>query len=94
MSEIEIIKEIPITLLETKAILEKIEKRDKELNEKAVKTKEYINKVTKKIEIKEIKKKIEKLGITRLKPRHIAKIIDLMPQDTETLKALFTLKQE
>ena len=48
MPEIKILNETPITLEETKTILEKIEKRDKELNDKGIKTKEYINKILKK----------------------------------------------
>jgi len=101
MSEIEIAKEEPLTIGEVRTLLEKIEKRDKELSEKATKTKEYINKITKYTEkdVKDIKEKFEEIGITKLKPRHITKIIDIVPRDPESVKALFssepiTLKPE
>ena len=45
MPGIEIINEKPISLVETREILEKIEKRDKVLNDRATKTREYINKI-------------------------------------------------
>ena len=98
MSEIEIIKEEPITLIGINLLLEKIKKRDKEINERAVKTQEYVNKVTKKAD-KDVKEKLEKAGIARLKSKHITKIIDLQPKDIDSIKALFTsepitLKQE
>ena len=98
MSEIEILNEAPLTLLEAKEIMDKIEKRDKEMPERTTKTKEYINKFTKHTK-KEVKSKLEKIEISKLRPRHIAKIVDLMPKDPEILKSLFagepiTLKQE
>ena len=101
MSEIKIINETPLSLVETKVILEKIEQRDKELSEKAIKTKEHINRLTKKTEkdFKELKSKLENASISRLKDKHIAKIIEIKPNDIESIKALFasepiTLKQE
>ena len=101
MSQIEIIQETSITLVETNILLEKIYKRDKELSERAKKTQEYINKITKKSEkdVKEIKEMIKKADITRLKEKHITKIIDIMHKDIDSLKTIFanepmTLKQE
>ncbi|MEK6934576.1 MAG: hypothetical protein AABW46_01730 [Nanoarchaeota archaeon] len=100
MAEIEVINERPITLVETREIIDKIEKRDKELNERSNKTLEYINKVVKKSEnIKELMEKLEKLEIARLKDRHIIKLIDVHPKDLDSLKTIIsgeniTLKQE
>src|SRR3989344_2807048 len=101
MPEIKIMKEEPLTLVEVNAMLDKIKKRDKELTERATKAQEYINKITKKSEkeIKEIKTKLEKAEVTRLKQKYITKIIDIMPRDMDSLKTLFasepiTLKQE
>ena len=101
MPEIKIIEERPITLAETFMLLEKIEKRDKILNEKAVKTKEYFSKSakTQPKQLQEIRKKLEAAEVLRLKPKHIVKILDIMPEDIDDLKALFaseniTLKQE
>ena len=53
----------------------------------------------KKKESDEIRKKLEDLNISRLKDKHIAKIIDIQPKDMDSLKSLFTgetisLKQE
>lgn len=46
----------------------------------------------------EIKKKLRGLDITRLNEKHIAKIIDVMPTDVESLKLIFagetSVKQE
>jgi len=101
MGEIEIIEEKPLALTEVKTMLEKIEKRDKELTARATKVKAYLDKfvAVKDKEAEEIKKKIDGLEISRLKPRHISKIIDLMPKDMGSLRAVFageniTLKQE
>ncbi len=101
MSDILILNEKPLSLVETNKILEKIKKRDKEVSDRVKKTMEYINKITKlnEKEAKEIEEKLEKVGITRLKQKHIVKIIDIIPKDIDSLKALFvseplTLKQE
>jgi len=101
MSELKIIAETPITVVETREFLEKIEKRDKELSEKATKTKEHINKITKKTakDIKAIKKKLEASEIARLKPRQIVKLLDVYPKNIDTVKTIFasesiTLKQD
>lgn len=39
---------------------------------------------------KEIRKKIEELDLIKVKPEHIVKIIDLMPEDKENLNKIFT----
>jgi len=101
MSNIEIINENPITMAELKERLDEIKKRDKELNERAVKTHEYLDKFVK-IKGKEalkLREEINKLQIPRLREKHINKIIDIMPKDVESLKLIFvgdnlTLKQE
>ncbi|MFH1592611.1 MAG: hypothetical protein ABIB47_04570 [Candidatus Woesearchaeota archaeon] len=99
MAEIEVISEEPLTLVEAKIALEKIEKRDKELSERSKKTMEYVNKVAKKSlqDVKGLKKELE--GVGRLKPKHIAKIIDVYPKDIDSLKVVISgeniaLKQE
>ena len=101
MGRIEIIEEKPLTLIETKELLLKIEKRDKEISTRIQKTKEYLNKFAKltKKEVKELKEKLLKLNITRLKEKTIAKIIDLQPNDIDSLRTILTaenltLKQE
>lgn len=101
MPDLKIHEERPVTMAEMKEHLENIEKRDKELNLRAKKTKEYLDQFVKikfkKVE--EVKKKIEGLNIGRLKEKHITKVIDLKPNDVGELRSIFsdeniTLKQE
>ena len=101
MTDFRIINETPVSAVELKEKLEAIKKRDKEVGTKATKTIEYLNTFVhiKPKEAGDIKKRILSLNISRLKDRHIAKIIDINPKDIESLKALFTgenltLKQE
>lgn len=101
MTDFKIINETPVSAVELKEKLEAIKKRDKEIGTKATKTIEYLNTFVsvKPKEAENIKKNIMNLNISRLKERHIAKIVDLMPKDVESLKMLFvgenlTLKQE
>lgn len=101
MADLRIINETPISAVELKKKLEAIKKRDKELGNKTTKTIEYLNTFTnlKPKEAEEIKKKIISLNIPRLKDRHIIKVLDIMPQDMESLKMIFTgenitIKQE
>lgn len=85
-----IIKEEPITMSELKEEIEKIKKRDKEPNLRIQKTEEYLNLFVhlKPDKEKELKEKITKLDVPRLKEEHIAKIIDIIPNDIEDLKSL------
>jgi len=101
MSDIKIIVEDPISSVDLFNELNKIKKKDKELNPKAQKTFEYLSAIgiPKEKEVEELKKKIIGLKIPRLKERHINKIIDIMPGDLDSLKTLFsgeniTIKQE
>lgn len=101
MGKINIIEQRPVTLTEAKQLMEKIKKRDKALSTRAQKTEEYLNKFAKLStqEINSIKEKINNLGITRLKDKHIAKIIDIQPKDIDSLRMILTednvtLKQE
>ncbi|MDD4878363.1 MAG: hypothetical protein PHO02_05005 [Candidatus Nanoarchaeia archaeon] len=100
MTDIKVINEIPLTMAELKEKLAKIEKRDKELAFRANKTKEYLNNFTiKEKGIAALKKKIAELNISRLKDRHIAKLIDIAPKDIDSIKCTLsgealTLKEE
>jgi len=86
----QIMEETPITLVELKADLEKIEKRDKELNYRSNKTKEYIHNFVNlsKDQKEELNKKLVDLDMVRLKDAHIIKIIDFLPKDVEELKVI------
>ena len=90
MVKSEIISEEPITMAELKTIIEKIKKRDKELNIRASRTEEYLNEFTilNEKEAKKLYEEIKKLDIKRLKDKHICKIVDLLPRKPEELKAI------
>jgi len=95
----EIINQKPINTSELKEKLEEIKKRDKELTFRGQKVDEYLKKVSKFKKHKELKEELAKLDIPRLKERHIVKIIDILPKDIDSLRAILvgenlTLKQE
>lgn len=101
MTNLKVLNETPISAVDLKEKLEAIKKRDKELTKKATKTVDYLNNFVslKHKDAEDIKKRILSLNIPRLKDRHIAKILDIMPQEIESLKMLFTgenitIKQE
>ncbi|MBU2638100.1 MAG: hypothetical protein KJ955_03950 [Nanoarchaeota archaeon] len=100
MSEITVLSETALTMAELKEKLAKIEKRDKELGFRANKTKEYLANFTiKEKNIAALKKKFAALEITRMRDRHIAKLIDLDPKDADSIKVILsgealTLKEE
>lgn len=86
----ETISETPITMAELKEELKKLKKRDIELNMRANKTEEYLNKFSALDSKKatELTKKIVSLNIPRLKENHIVKIIDLLPKTVDDLKLI------
>lgn len=90
MAELEVTKEMPITMAELKEKLALI-KKNHELSFRANKTFEYLNGITqlKEKEAEELKKKLQALDIVRLKDTHIVKIIDMEPKDVDSLKAIF-----
>lgn len=92
MSNLEVVEQTALTMVDVHEELIKIEKRTKELAPRAEKTKEYLNKFVnmKKKESDELRKKLEDLNIARLKDKHIAKIIDIQPKDMDSLKSLFS----
>ena len=92
MSQITVIKETPITEVEMRNFLETIKKRDKELNFRAKKTEEYLNSIVKlKFQkAEELKKELQKLEIERLKPTLIVKLIDILPKEMDSIRAIFS----
>jgi len=92
MSEVRILDEVPLGSVDLSERLEKIKKRDKELGTFGMKTQEYLNLFVKlkPKEAETLKKKLEGLEIPRLKDRHIIKVIDIMPKDMDSLRALFS----
>lgn len=87
-----IISEEPMNMATVKVELEKIRKRDTELNIRANKTDEYIKQcfVIKKKEAEELYEKMSKMDISRLRDIHINKIIDIMPGTAEELKSILS----
>ena len=90
MTKVEILNSEPLTLAETKSILEKIKERDTEFGFRAGKTYDYLASINPYDEktAQEMKKKIAELNIPRLKLEHIAKIIDIKPESVEELKVI------
>jgi DNA-directed RNA polymerase subunit F len=90
MTKPEILSEKPINTIELKSEIEKIKKRDKELNFRAERTDEYLHHVVNISSQKgeELFSKIEKLNVPRMKDIHIHKILDTMPTTVDALKAV------
>ena len=84
----EIISEKPLGMGDLKKELEKIKKRDKELNFRAARTEEYLQHFTILKNLEELSKKIEALKVPRLKEQHIIKIMDILPETVDELKVI------
>ncbi len=84
----EVIKMTPVTLAEVKNELNRIKKRDEELNFRGNKSEDYISSlhVISEKAAKELYSAIEKIGILRIKPEHIVKFIDILPSTIEETK--------
>lgn len=89
-----LIEEEPMTIPEMKEEVDNIKENleeDEELNYRAEKCSQYLNNFTRTdIETaKELKEKLEDLEISRLKQKHIIKIVDLLPTTIDDMKLLF-----
>ena len=90
MSKPEVVSEQPISMVHLKKELNKIKKRDEELNYRANKTEEYLNQfplLTQK-DNDELCKGLENLGVSRLKDIHITKLVDILPPTPEEVKLI------
>lgn len=85
-----VMSETPVTMAEAKTEIQKIKKRDNELNFRSTRTEEYLNIFAKldKKQADELKEKLEKLKIPRLGLEHMIKITDILPQTVEELKVV------
>ena len=90
MTKPEIIKETPITMAEIKDELDKIKKKIEKINFRAEKTEEYLHQFAQLnlAKSKELKEKLDKLNVPRLKEEHIVKMIDLLPGSAEEVKSI------
>ena len=100
MSEISVVTENPITMAELKDRLSELKKKQ-DLSFRGNKTLDYLNIFSKASnkDVDGMKEKLKALELVRLKERHIVKIIDIMPENAESLKTLLaneniTLKEE
>ena len=82
------VEEKPVSLTEVQDLLEKIQKRDIELNYLSNKLKEYLSsfEIATLKQKEELSKKLKGLELTRLKEEHLVKIIDFLPQSEKELK--------
>ena len=88
MGDMQIVSESPIDSYQLKKELEKIRKRDGELNFRANRTEEYLQQTCSLKKSEELFDKIVKLAIPRLKEQHIHKIIDVCPTTINDLKII------
>ena len=88
MADTQIISENPISIYHLKKELERIRKRDNELNFRANKTEEYLIQIATLKNHDELFDKLMKLNIPRLKEQHVQKIIDIMPTSINDLKVV------
>lgn len=80
-------KQEPLSLAETRKILEKLDVDSPRIK----KTLEYLKKFSKRKpeKVSEVVKKLNEAGITRLKQQHIVKIADIMPETAPELRSIF-----
>ncbi len=90
MAKPELLGEQPITMAELNKEITAIKKRDEELGFRAAKAEEYLQNFKPLDEKKanELKEKLDKLNISRLKPEMTVKIIDLLPKTVDELKVI------
>ena len=88
MADVQVISEAPINIYQLKKELERIKKRDNELNFRANKTEEYLAQIATLKNADELFDRIIKLNIPRLKEQHIHKIIDVAPSSLSDLKVV------
>ena len=90
MSKPEILEKTPLSMVNLKAELNAVSKRDKEPGFRTTKTMEYLNSFStiSQTEFNQTKKKIEELQVPRLKEEHIMKILDIMPKNVNNLSVI------
>ena len=88
MTKQEVLSETPISMADLKEDLKNIRKRDESLNFRAEQTEEYLAQFStiKPKEAKDIFKAIDEIGVPRLKPEHIIKLVDVLPTTPDEVK--------
>jgi len=85
-----VVEESPMLMAEVKEHLQKVKGQGAELSFRAAKAEEYLNEFTV-LELKKalgLKKKLDKLGISRLKEEQTVKVIDVMPASVDEMKVV------
>ena len=88
MGDMQIISELPMNMYQLKKELEKIKKRDGDLNFRANRTEEYLHQVTPLKDADKLFDELMKLAIPRLKEQQVHKIIDICPTTLNDLKVI------
>lgn len=88
MADVQIISETPMNIYQLKKELERIKKRDNELNFRANKTEEYLQQIATLKNADELFDRLMKLNTPRLKEQHIHKIVDIAPTTINELKVV------
>lgn len=88
MGDTQVVSETPIDIYILKKELEKIRKRDNELNFRANRTEEYLQQIAGVKNADELFNKLVQLNIPRLKEHHVHKIIDIAPSTVNELKVV------
>ena len=89
MPDMNIISETPENVYQLKKELERIKKRDNELNFRANRTEEYLQQTASDVKSAEdLFGNIMKLNIPRLREQHVHKIVDMMPTTVNELKTV------
>jgi len=88
MGDMQIISENATNIYQLKKELDRIKKRDGELNFRAAKTEEYLNQVASHKNADGLFEKIMHLNIPRLKEQHVHKIVDIAPTTLQELKVI------
>jgi len=88
MTDTKIVSETAINVYQLKKELERIRKRDNELNFRANRTEEYLNQIATLKNSEELFEKIVSLNIPRLREQYIHKIIDIAPTTVNELKVI------
>ncbi len=85
-----IISETPMTMNQVREELDKIKAKEKELNYRAQKTEDYLQRFAslKSKEHQALLKKLADLGVPRLREQHLAKLADVLPTAAKDVKTV------
>ena len=91
MTAAKLIESKPVTLVQVKTAIDEMQKRDAELGYRATKVKDFLESFPPALNTKQkedLHKKIDGLGLTRIREEQIAKIIDFLPQTSDDLRVV------